>query len=104
MQPRRASIRIRVDPRDVPAEKAARHLQVLPVSLPPRGLSREQAATYFGIGPTLFDRLVKDGRAPKPKQIDGRVVWDRIQLDSAFSALPDVTGHVDEDARWECVA
>jgi predicted DNA-binding transcriptional regulator AlpA len=101
---RSSHIRFPVAPRDVPAEKAARRLLVLPHSLPPRGLSREQAAAYFGIGPSLFDRLVKDGRAPKPKQIDGRVVWDRIQLDNAFSALPDVTGHVDDDDRWECQA
>jgi hypothetical protein len=26
---------------------------------------------------------------PKPKRINGRVVWDRHQLDEAFEALPD---------------
>src|SRR5215475_14227879 len=44
----------------------------------PRGLSREEAARYVGVGTTKFDELVKDGRMPKPKRIDGRVVWDRI--------------------------
>ena len=34
----------------------------LPASLPPRGLSRVQAAEYIGIGATKFDEMVDDGR------------------------------------------
>jgi predicted DNA-binding transcriptional regulator AlpA len=59
----------------------------LPPSLPPRGLSRVQAAEYIGIGVSKFDELVADGRMPKPKRIDSRTVWDREQLDDAFAAL-----------------
>ena len=59
----------------------------LPSSLPPRGLSRLQAAEYIGIGASKFDELVADGRMPKPKRIDSRTVWDRAQLDEAFTAL-----------------
>jgi predicted DNA-binding transcriptional regulator AlpA len=62
---------------------------VLPRSLPPRGLSRAKAAAYVGISPSLFDVMVKDGRMPGPKRINSRAVWDRIQLDLAFDALPD---------------
>ncbi|MGE3712229.1 MAG: helix-turn-helix transcriptional regulator, partial [Hyphomicrobiaceae bacterium] len=65
------------------------HRDVLPSSLPPRGLSRIEAAAYVGISPTKFDELVSDGRMPGPKRIDGRRVWDRLQLDRAFNALPD---------------
>jgi predicted DNA-binding transcriptional regulator AlpA len=54
-----------------------------------RGLRREQAARYIGIGPTKFDQLVDDGRMPKPIRIDGRRVWDSRQLDVAFDALSD---------------
>ena len=61
---------------------------VLPQSLAPRGLSREQAAAYVGISPSLFDILVKDGRMPAPKRINARTVWDRLELDAAFAALP----------------
>lgn len=43
---------------------------------PRRNLSREEAATYVGIGATKFDELVKDGRMPKPFKIDGRVLWE----------------------------
>jgi predicted DNA-binding transcriptional regulator AlpA len=59
-----------------------------PQSLAPRGLSREQAAAYVGVSPSLFDTLVKDGRMPAPKHINARTVWDRLQLDAAFAALP----------------
>ena len=77
-----------------------RERNVLPQNLAPRGLSRVQAAAYIGVSPTLFDAMVKDGRMPKPKRINGRVVWDRIQLDAAFAELPDGTG----DDPWENVA
>lgn len=56
---------------------------------PPRGLSREEAARYIGVGTTKFDEMVKDGRMPKPKRVDGRTVWDRVRLDIAFNDLPD---------------
>ena len=61
----------------------------LPLSLPPRGLSRVQAAEYIGVGVTKFDEMVDDGRMPKPKRIDGRLVWDRVKLDAAFDELDD---------------
>jgi hypothetical protein len=59
------------------------------LSYPPRGLSREEAARYIGVGPTLFDEMVADGRMPRPKLINSRTIWDRVTLDIAFSSLPD---------------
>ena len=53
----------------------------------PRGLSRDQSAAYVGVGVTKFNEMVEDGRMPKPKQVDGRVIWDRHQLDQSFEAL-----------------
>jgi predicted DNA-binding transcriptional regulator AlpA len=67
----------------------SRRVDVLPTSLPPRGLSRVQAAAYVGISPSLFDEMVKDGRMPKPVRFNGRTVWDRVKLDEAFAALSD---------------
>ena len=64
-------------------------ISLLPPSLPPRGLSRLQAAEYIGVGATKFDEMVADGRMPRPKRIDSRTVWDRAQLDEAFTALDD---------------
>ena len=56
---------------------------------PPMGLSREEAARYIGIGSTKFDQLVKDGRMPRPKRIDGRKIWIRTRLDAAVNELPE---------------
>lgn len=53
----------------------------------PRGLSRAQAAAYVGVSPGTFDKLVEDGTMPKPKQIRARRVWDREELDLAFTSL-----------------
>ncbi|MDR4307675.1 hypothetical protein IHQ68_13715 [Chelatococcus sambhunathii] len=64
-------------------------VSVLPTSLPPLGLSREQAAEYVGVGATLFDEMVRDGRMPRPKRINARNVWHRPAVDAAFAALPD---------------
>lgn len=54
----------------------------------PRGLRREDAAYYIGVGTTKFDELVRDGRMPGPRRIDGRKIWDRFSLDTAFADLP----------------
>lgn len=81
--------------------------EILPPSLPPRGLSREEAAAYVGVGVTKFDQLVADGRMPAPKRIDGRRIWDRLRLDSAFAALPTDGGGDGWDADndvWSHVA
>lgn len=75
---------------------------VLPTSLPPRGLSRVQAAAYVGVSPTLFDEMVEDRRMPQPVRINARVVWDRLQLDEAFAALSDSS--TDDDDPWSKVA
>jgi predicted DNA-binding transcriptional regulator AlpA len=68
----------------------------LPLSLAPRGLSRVQAAEYVGVGVTKFDQMVDDGRMPRPKRIDGRLVWDRVKLDEAFEVLDDDRGPMNE--------
>lgn len=74
------------------------------IAYPPRGLSREEAARYVGIGTSKFDEMVADRRMPKPKRIDGRVVWDRIALDAAFSDLPsEAANMIDEIIRKRAV-
>jgi len=75
---------------------------ILPTSLPPRGLSRVQSAAYIGVSPGLFDELVKDWRMPQPIRLNSRVLWDRFQLDEAFVALSD--GGTGGDDPWNKVA
>ena len=80
---------------------------VLPLSLAPRGLNKPRSAKYIGVGETKFGEMVRDRRMPQPKRIDGRMVWDRLELDEAFGALPsdddhnpwDEVLHEDQDAR-----
>jgi predicted DNA-binding transcriptional regulator AlpA len=78
--------------------------ELLPASLPPRGLSRIEAAAYVGVGPTLFDELVADRRMPRPKRVGRRVIWDRVALDAAFVALPDDGEDEREADVWAKVA
>ena len=61
-------------------------------ALPPadrRGFSRNEAASYVGVSPTHFDRLVREGLMPLPSQLLGRKVWDVRALDRVLdSNLP----------------
>jgi len=78
-----------------PQPRIARSV-TLPASLPPRGLRREIAAAYIGVGSTKFDQMVREGAMPKPRIHGGRRLWDRSELDVAFGELPH-----DGDSR-EC--
>lgn len=62
--------------------------RLLPYGTLPRGLSRTEASAYFGVSASLFDEMVKDGRAPRPKLINSRTIWDRVALDTCFDSLP----------------
>ena len=53
----------------------------------PRGLSRTLAASYVGVSPTTFDRMIKDGLMPRPKAVYGRRLWDVRAVDIAFDLL-----------------
>ena len=52
-------------------------------------MRRAEAARYVGISITKFDQMVSDGGMPKPKRIYSIVVWDRVQLDAAFTDVPN---------------
>lgn len=69
----------------------------------PRGLSRVEAAYYFGVSASLFDEMVSDGRAPSPRLINSRTVWDVRELDSSFDCLP-YRNTVSDANPWDAVA
>jgi hypothetical protein len=69
--------------------------------LAPRGLNREQAAEYVGVGMTLFDAMVGDGRMPKPIEVNSRRIWDRQRLDRSFDALTEKTATDDGANEWK---
>jgi predicted DNA-binding transcriptional regulator AlpA len=69
--------------------------EILPASLPPVGINREQAAALIGISSTLFDRLVRDNRMPDARAIEGRLVWDVAEVVDAFRSLPHRSEPID---------
>jgi len=66
--------------------------------IPPRALSRVEAARYCGVGTTLFDRAVADGILPKPFRLYGRVLWCRLAIDEALNMLRDAQQGAAEQA------
>ncbi len=54
----------------------------------PRGMPRIDAATYIGCSPRKFDYMVEVGEIPEPRLVGTKKVWDRIELDESFEALP----------------
>ena len=66
--------------------------------IPRRGLSRTEAAMYLGISSSKFDELRKRGQVSPPRLIDGRKIWDLLDLNRDFEAFP-VEGGAEED--WD---
>ena len=77
---------------------------VVNLAYPPIGLRRTEAAAYVGVGTTLFDEMVDDGRMPEPRRAGRRKIWIRPELEAHATALP-VDGESendDTDAReWD---
>jgi excisionase family DNA binding protein len=67
----------------------------------PRGLNRVEAARYVGVSPNTFDKLVSEGRMPRPKRVGARLIFDREALDLAFSALGEEGEQVNDFDRVE---
>jgi predicted DNA-binding transcriptional regulator AlpA len=72
----------------------------LPPTLPPRLLTREQAAAYLSVAPGTFDKLVETGRMPPARRVsEGRIAWDRWEIDRSVDALP-TEGASAVDETW----
>lgn len=68
----------------------------IPCPRDPIGLSREESARYLGISPGHFDKLVREGAMPGPRQVGARKIWHAGELERAFLALP-CSGNMPED-------
>lgn len=78
------------DARNKTTSMHAYHTIGLIHALPPtsrRGFDRKEAASYVGISPTHFDKLVRIGTMPQPVEFLGRKIWDRHALDRTLDAL-----------------
>jgi predicted DNA-binding transcriptional regulator AlpA len=61
----------------------------LPSTLPPRLIGREAAAAYINVSPNTLDKMVAEGRMPRPRVlVDRRHAWDVRELDLAVDSLP----------------
>jgi predicted DNA-binding transcriptional regulator AlpA len=67
----------------------------------PRGLSRLRAAAYVGVSPGIFDRLVAEGKLPKPTSIYHLRRWDLRAVDRALDTLFGTDGTDGPEEIWE---
>ena len=75
--------------------------KALPPTLAPRLINRDAAAAYVSISPTLFDRMVEDGRMPRPRLLGSkRRAWDVRELDAAIDRLPVQGEDATSDQTW----
>lgn len=56
----------------------------------PTGLRRVDAASHCGVSAGHFDRMVKDGFLPPPRDLSGVKVWLRQELDDALFNLSPI--------------
>ena len=68
----------------------------------PRGLPRIAASEYIGCSPRKFDAMVAAGDMPQPRLIGAKKVWDRVELDEFFEALP--RAGEDDINEWDEIA
>jgi hypothetical protein len=76
-----------------------RKSSALPQNLPPRLIGLEAAADYLDLSTSKFAALVKAGRAPSPRRMDGRRLFDVRDLDRFADSLP-YEGAAPGDETW----
>lgn len=64
--------------------------QLLDRKTEPTGLRRVDAAHHCGVSSGHFDRMVKDGVLPAPRDARGVKVWLRQELDDALFGLSTI--------------
>jgi predicted DNA-binding transcriptional regulator AlpA len=80
-------------------KRATARVDILPLLPVVFGLGELEAAAAIGVSASKFRMLVKEGRMPRPRRIDGRTVWDVDELRNAFKALPH-EGEGDGTDSW----
>lgn len=80
-----------------PIDASEHRTSMLPAA---RGLNRVEAARYVGVGVGTFDKLIDEGKMPRPLKVFARRIWDRRRLDQAMDALDED----DEQNPWDGAA
>ena len=59
------------------------------ITLLPAALAKEQAAPFLSLSESTFEKLVREGSLPKPRQLaDRRVAWVRSELEAWLLQRP----------------
>lgn len=66
-----------------------------------RGYDRKEAASYVGVSPTHFDKLVRAGAMPQPVRFLGRKIWDRAALDRVLDDLSGISESQPSTNSWD---
>jgi excisionase family DNA binding protein len=66
----------------------------------PLGLNLVEAATFVGVGKTIFREMVGDGRMPHPRVVGSRRIFDSEELRLAFKNLP-IDGEDMSENPWD---
>lgn len=93
----------RGDRKAVPPEMPRASLRVtsiLPPNLPPRGLTKGQAAAYLGFA-TVRAFVAQIARGVFPPAMPGTRVWDRNALDAAMDRLSGLSRPAANNAEAE---
>lgn len=56
----------------------------------PTGMRRVAAAKHCDVSAGHFDRMVKEGVMPAPRNLSGVKIWLRQELDDALHSLPTI--------------
>lgn len=64
--------------------------RALPPVTAPTGLRRVDAARHCGISAGHFDKLVREGVMPTPRDLLGVKVWVRQELDEVLFGLVEI--------------
>jgi predicted DNA-binding transcriptional regulator AlpA len=74
----------------------------LPPGIVPYAVSRETAAELLGISAGTFDKLVKAGKLPEPREVESRILWDSAEIRAAWRAMPR-RGQQPPGNEWDSV-
>lgn len=59
------------------------------ITLAPAALDKELAAEFLALSISTFEKLVREGQAPRPRQLSGRrVAWIRTELEEWLLSRP----------------
>lgn len=70
-----------------PGDRARRAQRETEARIQPRGMTRDDAASYCSLSAAAWDRWVREGRMPPPAP--GTHRWDRKAIDLAWTAARD---------------